>query len=144
MTSKVLMMTTLWGEIFIWIYDQDFIHVRSRCSKIKLLRIIPDFKRHSAESMMIFSYAISLRMVSIKKHYQTSSTWINSTPKWSVKSLMNQVRYLEASKLLKERKCESSLGSCLSDQSLVKDIRVIIELLRKSTHSPKSVFNFSI
>ena len=54
---------------------------------------------------------------------------------------MNQTRDIEDLEIVKERKCESSPDPCLSDQSLVKDIRVILKLLRQCTHSPKSVFN---
>lgn len=58
-------------------------------------------------------------MVSIKKLYQTSSVKEASLI-GSVKSMINQMRDLEALKIVKERKCESLIGSCLSDQSIVR------------------------
>lgn len=38
---------------------------------------------------------------------------------------------------MKEKKWESSLGLCLSDQSFIKDIRVVLKLLRNANNHLK-------
>lgn len=58
-------------------------------------------------------------MVSIKEVLSSFVKKMKSGPNWSAESKMIQSKDFEAIEVMKERKCEISLGVCMSDQSLI-------------------------